>query len=97
MTEEGEGSGKRLVWGRGLGVDKGPAGSCQQRRGWVTGLCRRNSGPWAGPGCHSPPGCWVSWSLRLGWAAGERVQEGGTRWADGWEGPRRRWRVGTSV
>lgn len=83
--------------GRGQGADKGPAGSCQKRRDLVTGLCRRSSGPWAGPGCRSPPGCWVSWSLRRGWAAGERVQEGGMRWAGGWEGLRRRWRVGTSV
>lgn len=82
------GWGRQLVWGLGWAADSGPAGSCQTRRGWMKGPCRRNSGPWAGPGYHNLPGCWVSWSWRLGWAAGERVREGETKWVDGWEGPR---------
>lgn len=82
------GLGRQQIWKLVQGADSVPAGSYQKKRGWVMGLCRRNSGPWAGPGCHNPPGCWVSWNWRPGWAAGERVQEGGTRWGDGWEGPR---------
>lgn len=74
-----ENLGRQPVWKQRHGADSVLAGSYQRRMGWVMGLCRTNSGPWAGPVCHSPLGCWVSWSWRLGWVAGERVLGGGTR------------------
>lgn len=70
---------RQQVWEQTRGVDSVPAGPDLKRMGWVMGLCRMNSGQLAGPGFHNPQGCWVSWCWRQGWAAGERVQEDGTR------------------
>lgn len=55
--------GGRGTWpalGVGQGVEGGPAEVCLRTKGWVMDPCRRSSDPWAGPGYHSPLGCWGS-------------------------------------